>query len=188
MWSASVRPTSPGGVSATEHPLALGHLRIAHAGGPVAVDCSQARLAGYSPALRRAGIVIDETLITTASSVRHRTCCGGRSARSRRPADGDRRGNDEIAFGLPEEARRRAVRVPQELSLVGFDDTFMSTRSAPPLTTVSQPLADMGASAVRSLIRLINHEPIAHTHVELATTLVVRDSSAAPTPQVRRRR
>ncbi len=175
-----------GGVTATEHLLALGHRRIGHAGGPKAVDCSQARLAGYTSALRQAGIPTDESLITH---------CEFRYDAGRRVAgallDRDDRptaifaGNDEIALGLMEEARRRAIRVPQDLSLVGFDDTFMAIRSAPQLTTVAQPLLEMGRSAVRSLEQLINHEPVPSLHVELATRLMVRDSTAPLTPSRR---
>jgi LacI family transcriptional regulator len=79
---------------------------------------------------------------------------------------------------VTEEARRRAIRIPQDLSVVGFDDTFLASRSAPPLTTVAQPLLEMGRVATRSLAQMITNDVIGTRHIELATRLVVRDSTA----------
>jgi LacI family transcriptional regulator len=168
-----------GGVAATEHLLSLGHRRIAHAGGPLSVDLSHARLAGYSSALRQAEIELDETLITHSAF----TYDAGRRAahdlldRSDRPT-AIFAASDEIALGIMEEARRRSIRIPQDLSIVGFDDTFLASRSAPPLTTVAQPLLEMGRVATRSLAQMINNDVVGTRHIELATRLVVRDSTA----------
>ena len=82
--------------------------------------------------------------------------------------------SDEIALGIIEEARRRGLRVPQDLSVVGFDDTFLAARATPPLTTVAQPLIEMGQLAVRSLAQVIANDRIGTSHIELATRLVVR--------------
>lgn len=167
-----------GGVTATEHLLELGHRRIAHAGGTEQADFSQARLAGYSSALRQAGVAFDESLVTHCAFDYE----GGRRSAGTLldrddPPTAIFAGNDEIALGVMEEARRRSIRIPEDLSVVGFDDTFLATRSAPQLTTVAQPLVEMGRLAVRSLARLMNHEPIDSNHIELATQLVVRDST-----------
>jgi LacI family transcriptional regulator len=168
-----------GGVTAGEHLLSLGHRRIAHAGGPRSVDISHARLAGYSSALRKAGIELDETLITHSA---FRYDAGREAApdlldRSDRPT-AIFAASDEIALGIMEEARRRAIRIPEDLSVVGFDDTFLASRSAPPLTTVAQPLLEMGRVATRSLGQMINNDVVGTRHIELATHLVVRDSTA----------
>ena len=168
-----------GGVTATEHLLSLGHRRIAHAGGPESNDGSQARLAGYSSALRQSGTPFDESLVTHCAF----TYDAGRSAAPFLLDRDDRptaifAGSDEIALGIMEEARRRAIRVPEDLSMVGFDDTFVATRSAPPLTTVAQPLVKMGRVAVRSIAQLISNDLVSTRHIELATHLVVRDSTA----------
>ena len=168
-----------GGITAAEHLLSLGHRRIAHAGGPHSVDCSHARLAGYSSALRQAGIQLDESLITHSAF----SYDAGRQAardlldRSDRPT-AIFAANDEIALGIMEEARRRSIRIPQDLSVVGFDDTFLASRSAPPLTTVAQPLLEMGRVATRSLAQMITNDVVSTHHIELATRLVVRDSTA----------
>jgi LacI family transcriptional regulator len=86
--------------------------------------------------------------------------------------------NDEIALGVIEAARIHGLRVPHDLSLIGFDDTLPARMASPPLTTIRQPLREMGAVALRTALRLANGETIDSHHVELATRLVVRDSTA----------
>ncbi len=168
-----------GGVTATEHLLSLGHHRIAHAGGP-AVECSQARVAGYLSALRQAGLPADESLVTHCDF----TYQAGRDVASHLLDRPDRptaifAACDEIALGIIEEARRRSILVPEDLSVIGFDDSFLASRSAPPLTTVAQPLVEMGRMAVRALTQLVDGDVVVTRHLELATNLVVRDSTAA---------
>jgi len=70
--------------------------------------------------------------------------------------------------------------VPQDVSVVGFDDTAAAGTSAPPLTTVRQPFAEIGRAALRTLLRLAAGEPLDSHRVELATQLVVRSSTAPP--------
>jgi LacI family transcriptional regulator len=100
-------------------------------------------------------------------------------------------GSDEIALGVVEAARTRGLRVPQDLSVVGFDDTQAARMASPPLTTVRQPLREMGAVALRAALRLAAGERAESRQVELATELVVRGSSApvaSRAADVRRRR
>jgi LacI family transcriptional regulator len=168
-----------GGVTAAEHLLSLGHRRIGHAGGPHSVDCSHARLAGYSSALRQAGIELDESLVTHCAF----SYDAGRQVASDLLDRSDRptaifAASDEIALGVMEEARRRSIRIPEDLSVVGFDDTFVARRSSPPLTTVAQPLLEMGRVATRTLAQMISNDVVGTRHIELATRLVVRDSTA----------
>ena len=170
-----------GGVTATRHLLSLGHRRIAHAGGPTTVDVSQARLAGYLSALRTSGTALDDTLITHSAFgyEQGRAVAHTLLDRTDRPT-AIFAAADEIAQGLMEEARRRSIHVPDELSIIGFDDSFMASRTTPPLTTVAQPLVEMGQLATRSLAQLISGNLIGTRHIELATHLVVRDSTAPP--------
>jgi LacI family transcriptional regulator len=88
-------------------------------------------------------------------------------------------GSDEVALGILEAARARGLRVPEDLSVVGFDDTEVARLASPPLTTVKQPLREMGAVALRTALQLAAGEKVDSHHVELATTLIIR-SSAAP--------
>jgi len=170
-----------GGVDATEHLLALGHRRIAHAGGLASVDCSRARLAGYTSALRQAGVDFDESLVThCAFDYEEGRRAAGYLLDRDTPPTAIFAGNDEIALGVIEEARRRSIKIPEQLSVVGFDDTFLATRSAPQLTTVAQPLVEMGRVALRSLAQLIRDDLVGTSHIELATHLVVRSSTAPP--------
>jgi LacI family xylobiose transport system transcriptional regulator len=89
-------------------------------------------------------------------------------------------GNDLQAFGVYEAARLAGVRIPDELSVVGFDDISYGGWCGPQLTTVRQPITEMGATAARLVLALAAGETISQTHVELATTMVVRGSTAAP--------
>ena len=86
--------------------------------------------------------------------------------------------NDNIAIGAVQAARARGLRVPDDLSIVGFDDVEHATIVTPALTTVRQPLAEMGRTAVSLLSRLMERQSLETLHVELATRLVVRDSTA----------
>ncbi|MDX3128583.1 substrate-binding domain-containing protein [Streptomyces europaeiscabiei] len=72
------------------------------------------------------------------------------------------------------------LRVPGDVSVVGFDDTAAASTSAPPLTTVRQPFAEIGRAALRALLRLVAGEPLDSHRVELATQLIVRASTAPP--------
>ena len=88
--------------------------------------------------------------------------------------------NDNIAIGAIQAARARGLRVPEDVSIVGFDDVEHATIVTPALTTVRQPLAEMGRTAVSLLNRLLEGQSFETLHVELATRLVVRDSTAPP--------
>lgn len=86
-------------------------------------------------------------------------------------------GNDEIALGVIETARTGGRRIPDDLSVMGFDDTLLARMASPPLTTMRQPLREMGGVALRTALRLADGEKIESHHVELATELVVRAST-----------
>jgi LacI family transcriptional regulator len=88
--------------------------------------------------------------------------------------------NDNLAIGVVQAARARGVRVPEDLSVVGFDDIEHATIVTPTLTTVRQPLAEMGRTAVSMLMRLLEQQRMETLHLELGTRLVVRESTAPP--------
>lgn len=170
-----------GGLAATEHLVALGHRRIAVIGGPEAYLCSRARIGGYRAALERAGIPLDPALIRHGNF--HHD--GGFDQASRllgqqAPPTAVFAGSDEQAFGVIEAARVAGLSVPGDLSVVGFDDLPMARWSSPPLTTVRQPLSEMGRTAGRMLHELITRGRLDPQRVELATTLVPRTSTAPP--------
>lgn len=88
--------------------------------------------------------------------------------------------NDNMAIGVLQAARARGLRIPEDLSVVGFDDTTEAVIAAPALTTVRQPLAEMGRMAVALLLRLLENRRLEPLRVQLATRLVVRESTAPP--------
>jgi LacI family transcriptional regulator len=90
--------------------------------------------------------------------------------------------SDMIAIGAMRTARSRGIRVPDELSIVGFDDSAYATVVHPALTTVRQPLAEMGVTAVDLLVRLMQKETVDTLHLESFTRLVVRDTTTTPRP------
>lgn len=170
-----------GGLLATEHLIGLGHRRIGTVTGPAELLCSQARLDGYRAGLERAGIPADPRFIRSGDFHYHSGLLAA-GAMLRLP---DRptaifAASDAQAFGVYEAARRQGVRVPEDLSVVGFDDVAPAEWASPPLTTVRQPLAQMAAMATRTLLSLTEGSRPANHRVELATELVIRDSTAPP--------
>jgi LacI family transcriptional regulator len=179
---ASVGATNwAGGLAATDHLVGLGHRRIAAIGGPGNYLCSRARIDGYRSALETAGIEYDPGLVRHGD-FQHEggfTLGGELLDLPRRPT-AIFAGSDQQALGVYEAARVRGLRVPQDLSVVGFDDLPVSRWVSPPLTTVRQPLAEMGQAAAQMLGDLIEGLPLRTTRVELSTQMIVRESTAAP--------
>jgi LacI family transcriptional regulator len=170
-----------GGLAATQHLLDLGHRRIAYLGGPANAICNQARMQGYRGAMEAAGAPAPDAYVRMGRfSYEHGIVGGAALLDLPEPPTAVFAGSDETALGVIEAARIRALRVPEELSVVGFDDTPVARLAAPPLTTVRQPLREMGAVAVRTALRLAAGERAYSHHVELATELVVRQSTAHP--------
>ncbi|MGY1668098.1 LacI family DNA-binding transcriptional regulator [Geodermatophilus sp. SYSU D00696] len=170
-----------GGLSATDHLTGLGHRRIGFVGGPAPLWSSRARLDGYRAGLSAVGVAVDPDLVLEgdfgyASGFE---CAGALLRLPDRPT-AVFAANDQMALGVYEAARRQGLRVPEDLSVVGFDDLPQAQWSPPPLTTVHQPLAQMGMLAARTVLRLMQGEPVEGPRIELATRLVVRDSTAPP--------
>jgi LacI family transcriptional regulator len=171
-----------GGLAATEHLLEIGHRRIGTITGRMSLLCSRARLDGYRAALERAGIPADPALIfpgdfTFESAM---TAAAG-MLRLADPPTAIFAGSDMQAMGVYEAARRHKLRIPDDLSVVGFDDLPMSGWVSPPLTTVVQPVARMATMATRTLIAMLDGRAEALSmRIELTTSLVVRASTAPP--------
>jgi LacI family transcriptional regulator len=172
-----------GGLAATRHLLGLGHRRIAYVGGPTTAACNQARLHGYRAAMEEAGADIDDAYVRTGNFLYDDGLAEGRALLDLpHPPTAVFAGSDETALGVIEAARSRGLRVPEDLSVVGFDDTQLARLSAPPLTTIRQPLREMGAVAMRTALRLVAGEELDSHHVELATQLIERHSTAPLSP------
>ncbi|HWJ75122.1 MAG TPA: LacI family DNA-binding transcriptional regulator [Kaistia sp.] len=165
-----------GGMTATDHLIGLGHTRIGIIAGRPAMLCNQQRLDGYRAALMRAGIPVDPALIFTGAH-HHPTALNAASAMLDLPDPPTAifATNDLHAMGVYEAARLHGLRLPDDLSVVGFDDIPMAEWVSPPLTTMRQPLAEMAALAVNMLLGRESSE-LSH-RIELATSLVVRAST-----------
>ena len=170
-----------GGVSATEHLVTLGHRRIAHVAGPPPLWCSRARLDGYRAELQAAGLPIDPDLVVEGNfDFESGFRAGRRLLELAEPPTAIFAGSDQMALGVMEALRLARLSVPEDVSVVGFDDLPLVRWSSPPLTTVNQPLEAMGGLAVHTVLRLMRGERLESRRVELATSLVVRDSTAPP--------
>ncbi len=171
-----------GGMAATQHLLSLGHHRIAYLGGPPTSGCNQARMNGFRGAMEAAGLPVPRDYIWLREFLYDDGVAGGAALLDLpEPPTAIFAGSDEVAVGVMEAARARGLRVPDELSIVGFDDTQVARLASPPLTTVRQPLREMGVVAIRTALKLAAGEQIDSHHVELATRLIIRDSTATAT-------
>lgn len=168
-----------GGLAATRHLIELGHKRIAMITGPEDMMCSLARLDGYRSAMNSAGLTVDPGLIRFGDFHVE----GGRQAAAALLGMADRptaifAGSDLQALGVLEAARAAGIRVPEQLSIVGYDDVPLAQWSSPSLTTVHQPLQKMAEEAARLILRLRDGADASGSRMDLATHLVVRDSTA----------
>jgi len=169
-------------MAATDHLIGRGHRRIGAIGGPPDYLCSRARLDGYRSALERAGLDYDPALVRPGDFYYEGGFVhGGELLDLADPPTAIFAGSDQQALGVYEAARQRGLRIPQDLSVVGFDDLPVVRWLSPPLTTVRQPLAEMGRAAADMLGTLIEGLPLPSKRVELTTELIVRESTA-PAP------
>ncbi|MFF1486526.1 LacI family DNA-binding transcriptional regulator [Streptomyces sp. NPDC058319] len=174
-----VRADNSGGArTAVRHLLARGRQVIGTITGPLDMDAAQARLDGYRTALADAGLPADEELIAGGDFTEE----GGRAAMRqllrRRPAlDALFAASDVMASGAVLELRAAGLRVPHDVAVVGFDDSIVARHIDPPLTSVRQPLEEMGRTMADLLLSEIAQRGTGHRAVVLPTELVVRESA-----------
>lgn len=173
-----------GGCEATRYLISLGHRRIGFVTGTLELGCSTERLAGYRQALAEHGIPPDRDLIYEGDFMQPSGFAAGRALLSLpQPPTAIFASNDVMAFGVMEAARERGLSIPEDLSIVGFDDIAQASLVHPPLTTIRQPLEEMGRAATRMLLRLIADPQADVSSVILPTSLVVRQSCQPPRPE-----
>ncbi|GIH03042.1 transcriptional regulator [Rhizocola hellebori] len=170
-----------GAVAATRHLLELGHRQIGVIGGPVESLYARERMEACRAALEIAGVPLRPRLARTGEfSFESGLAHGSELLSQPDPPTALLCANDLQALGVCKAARQLGLRIPQDLSVVGFDGIDAGNWCDPALTTVRQPFRDIGAAAANLLLALIAGPVPALTRVELPTTLVVRDSTAPP--------
>ncbi|WP_034591011.1 LacI family DNA-binding transcriptional regulator [Hamadaea tsunoensis] len=170
-----------GGRAAARHLIDLGHRRIAMINGPETVLCCRARYDGYRSTMEAAGLPVTADLVVRADLTRE----DGYAAAAGLLSGPDRptaifTANDLQALGVYQAAREAGLRIPDDLSVVGFDDLPVVAWVDPPLTTVHQPLTEMAVAATELALALGRGEPAPQIGLEIATTLTVRSSTAPP--------
>ena len=169
-----------GGRAAAQHLIDLGHRRIAMISGPDHSFC-RARHAGYRSALDDAGVSADPDLVVSVKLTREDGCdAAGALLDLPQPPTAIFTANDLQALGVYQAARERGLRIPQDLSVVGFDDIPIVAWLDPPLTTVHQPLTEMAVAATELALTLGRGGRPPQIGLEIATTLAVRGSTAPP--------
>lgn len=169
-------PERAAGRMVADHLIALGHRRIGVITPPPTHRAALRRVEGFRDGLNAAGVAIDDTLFVRGGFDFASGIAAGETlfARPDRPS-AIFATNDDMALGVLTLAHRMGLRVPEDLSVVGFDDTPASLTSWPPLTTVRQPLEDMGSKVVDALASGPVEAP------EFLFTLIERDSSGRRT-------
>jgi DNA-binding LacI/PurR family transcriptional regulator len=167
-------------VTATQHLIALGHRRIAYLGDRHGRESDAERLAGFRKAMRGAGLRVEKQLVVHGNG----QPAGGHEVmgsllRLRRPPTAVFCYNDMSAMGALRAIREAGLRVPDDVSVTGFDDLYLAQYTEPPLTTVRQPMRQMGRLAMETLTQLMAGD---HTkrNIKLPGELIVRGSTAAP--------
>ena len=170
-----------GGVAAARHLVALGHRRIAAIAGPSTALCALARLDGIRSALVAADLPLAEEWIRSSPFTAEGGYRQADALLSLVPAPtAILTGNDLQALGAIQAARAHRLRIPEDLSIVGFDDLPSARLAYPALTTVRQPLRQMAYEAAARVVQMSAGSVPDPVQVDLATTLIVRESTAPP--------
>jgi len=163
---------------AMRHLLALGHTRIGFITGRMDMGCSAERLKGYRDGLAEVGIPYDASLVLEGDFEQTTGFVQGRALLQLKPRPtAVVASNDAMALGLMYAIKDAGLRVGEDISVVGFDDIKMASSVYPALTTVRQPIAEMGKAAIELLVTLLQGGKPLSLQRELATELIVRDST-----------
>jgi LacI family transcriptional regulator len=172
-----------GAYEATSYLIGLGHQRIGFITGMMDAGCAQERLAGYKAALEQHELAVDPKLIREGDFLQPRGyICAKELLALAEPPTAIFASNDISAFGVMEAVRDHGMQIPRDISIIGFDDIPQAASVHPPLTTVRQPLEQMGNIAARMLLKYIAEPDQSIERVELPTRLIIRQSCREPLP------
>jgi len=171
-----------GGYLATKYLLDLGHRRIAYLSGPLHLSPCARVVKGYNQAMAEAGLPPEENLVVVSERTDIAAGCEGMLSILKISPQPTAMAavSDVMAVGALDAARRYGIRVPDDFSIIGYDDIPMASVMTPPLTTVAQDRQALGRLAVQLLLDEINEEEHRHRQEIVAPRLVVRDSTAPP--------
>ena len=165
--------------AATQHLIQLGHKRIAFFGGPAAAPWAQERMDGYRRALREAQMEIDDRLIFTAgSTIEEGEKAALQMLHESPEATAIQAVNDLVAIGAASMLIGQGVKIPQELSVIGFGNFLPSFYFRVPLTTISQPKHRLGIAAMETMAKMLQGQPTESQR--LSGHLIIRNSTTAP--------
>ena len=169
-----------GAAQAARHIASLGHTKIAHIHGPDSFRSSHERMKGFCEGLAEHGLKLEKALtVEGAYTFDSGVQCAEKLFRRKEKPTAVFAGNDEMAVGVYQAARQAGLMVPEDVSIVGFDDTPMAARIWPPMTTVRLPIREMGKAAAMLLVRSRTSSDAADP-VSFYPEIVVRDSTAPP--------
>lgn len=177
--SSILLPDAEGAYLATRHLLELGHSRILCVGGPAKFSLFRERFQGYMKALEEAGVVVEKGLMAEIKLTFPEAYRFGKEFlyRSRNGVTAVFTHNDPTACGIMKAAQDLGIRVPEEFSVVGFDNTFVTRMTSPTLTSVNLPKKLIGRRLVELLVRLIRGNSVPSCVIE-EVDLDVKESTA----------
>ncbi len=169
-----------GAYEATDYLIKLGHTRIGFITGNMEINAARERLEGYKTALEKNNLAFEQSLFVKGDFTQR---AGYEAAKTllqmRQPPTAMFSANDLAAFGAMDAIREAGLRIPEDVSVIGFDDITQASLAYPKLTTVRQPLQEMGRVAVKLLLEQIHHPDTKIKQVTLETSLMIRDSCKA---------
>ncbi len=166
-----------GAYEATDYLIKLGHTRIGFITGNMEINAARERLEGYKTVLKKNNLIFEQALVVKGDFTQR---AGYEAAKTllqlRQPPTAIFSPNDLAAFGVMDAVREAGLRIPEDMSVIGFDDIPQASLTYPKLTSVRQPLQEMGRIAVKLLLEQIHQPDRATQHITLETQLVKRDS------------
>lgn len=168
-----------GGLLATNYLLSLGHKRIAVIAEELSRGSSSYRIQGYKEAMTKAGAkVMESNIISTKATVENGKTAAQQLLKKKGRPTAIFACNDLLAIGAMEAARKLEIKIPEELSIIGFDNTILAGIANPSLTSVSQPIKEMANQAMTVLVEEIEHGQSSKQRVFMLPELVIRNSTA----------
>ena len=166
---------------ANNYCIKLGHKQIGFIAGPLKTRIFMERFNGYKKALQKSGIEFNEDLVQEGDlTIKSGVSAAKKLLAKKRSLTVIFASSDSMAIGAIKEIQKEGLRVPEDISVIGFDDIPLASLVSPTLTTVAQPKYQIGAEAMNLLIRMIEEKEVPKSKIILDTKLIVRESTCKP--------